>query len=256
MTRAAMRGSRPQVVADGAQDRQLGFDADLGELTERSDDVVEAAVVVHRDRDADFGCGHDVDRRAIPFEDLEHAPQEAVRHQHARGRDLDHGHVPLARDRRERTIGRRRLGGNRRAGGLSRGGCSGCEPGCPSPPPEESCSDAAPLRRSRRAPTPRRTRGAGRRAGFATTRGSAVSMPSTSVQIWISRASSAGADDGGRVVGPAASERRRHALRRSRRRIRQATGTRPSATRGTISRADRLARFGRPAARRRCARRR
>ena len=43
-------------------------------------------------------------------------------------------------------------------------------------------------------------------------RGSAVSMPSTSVQIWISAGAQTRADDRRRVVGAAAAERGRHAL--------------------------------------------
>ena len=73
---------------------------------------------------------------------------------------------------------------------------------------------------------------AARRAARATTRGSAVSMPSTSVQIWISSASSPAPNERGGVVRPAAAERRRDARRRWRRRSRRSPRTRPFAASG------------------------
>ena len=146
------------------------------------DDVVEPARVVHRHRHAHLRRRHDVDRGLEALEHLEQAPQEAVRHQHPRRGDVDDRHVALAGERRQLPVGpavrrdqrtrilgpprvenaHRNVLGNRRA---------------------ESCWGGAPWRRNTPARRLRRTRAAARRAATRTTRGSAVSMPSTSVQI-------------------------------------------------------------------------
>ena len=71
---------------------------------------------------------------------------------------------------------------------------------------------AAPWRRSTPARTLRRTTGAARPAASATIRGSAVSMPSTSVQIWISSAPRQAPTIAAGVVRAAAAERGGHAV--------------------------------------------
>ena len=40
----------------------------------------------------------------VPLEHLEQPPQEAVRHQHARRGDVDHGDAALAGERRDRRV--------------------------------------------------------------------------------------------------------------------------------------------------------
>ena len=149
------------------------------------------------------------------LEHLEEPAQEAVRHQHARRRDVDDRDALLRRDRGERPIGRRAaravISVPRR---LRRDASSGCGRECSARRRAESWPGAAPWRRSTPAPTPRRTTGAARPADVSTMRGSAVSMPSTSVQIWISLRAEAGADDRGGVVRAAAAERRRDAVAR------------------------------------------
>ena len=131
----------------------------------RLDDLRQAPRVVDRHRHADLGRRHDVDRRAVLLEHLEDAPQEPVRHQHARRRDVDDGDALLRRDGRQRAGRRRAIARDQRADRISR------PPGVEDPdgnvaarPPAESSPGAAPSRRNTRAPTPRRTTGAARPA--------------------------------------------------------------------------------------------
>ena len=85
-------------------------------MAEIIDDIVETARIVDRYRHGDLGGRHHVNRRLESFEDFEQAPKEAVRHQHARGGDVDDRHVPLARDGRERPVRPAPVRGNDRAG--------------------------------------------------------------------------------------------------------------------------------------------
>ena len=60
--------------------------------TQRGNDLRQLAVVVDRDRHADFGSRHDVDSRADSVSKTSKQPtQEPVRHQHTCGGDLDDG---------------------------------------------------------------------------------------------------------------------------------------------------------------------
>ena len=83
--------------------------------------------------------------------------------------------------------------------GMSRATAGWIVAGCSTLAPKYASSDASANDRC------------GTTRGLVTTRGSAVSMPSTSVQIWISAASQAAADDGAGEVRAAAAERGRHA---------------------------------------------
>ena len=89
-----------QPLADRAYDRHAVLAAHVGEAGQLRDDRVERAAVVDGDGDAHLRGRDHVDRRAEALEDLEHAAQEAVGHQHPRGGDVDAGDAPLARDRR------------------------------------------------------------------------------------------------------------------------------------------------------------
>ena len=236
--RMARRGSVAQAVADGAQNRHVALDDDVGELLERGHDLRQLAVVVHRHRHADLGRRHDVDRGAVGLEDLEEAAQEPVRHQHAGGRDLDDRDAALARQRRHAAAagadaavmrvpspsGRRLL---RMRTGMS------------APPPGGSCSGAGPWRRSRPARRLRRTTAAPRPPDDRRR-----ADPRSACRRRRSRSESRDAPGAGsrrmrpqrrRVVRAAAAERRRRAgavlpTKPPR------TGTRPAARWGTISR--------------------
>ena len=94
-------------------------DLHFGELAQPLRQSRQPAIVVYRDRDAHFGRGDDVHGRAVALEHFEQPAQEAVRHQHSRGRDVDDGDVALAGERGDRPVGlQRRLGGDQRAGRL------------------------------------------------------------------------------------------------------------------------------------------
>ena len=67
------------------------------------------ARVVDGQRDADLGGRHHVDRRFVAVEDFEDAAQEAVRHQHARGVDVDERDLALAGDRLDHVAAVHRL---------------------------------------------------------------------------------------------------------------------------------------------------
>ena len=173
-----------QPVADRADDRHVVFARDFGDVLQRLDDLRQPARVVDRHRDADFRRRDDVDRRPMrsntskmrrrkpcaismrvdvmsttvtPFFDATAVSGRPRRR-------------AVARDERAvASCGRREL--RIRTGNVLRR------------PPAESSPGAAPSRRSTPAPTLRRTTGAARPARRCTMRGSAVSMPSTSVQI-------------------------------------------------------------------------
>ena len=66
--------------------------------------------VVNGQRDADLGGGDHIHRRLVAVEDLEDAPQEAVRHQHARRVDVDDRDLALAGDRLDDVGAGNRLG--------------------------------------------------------------------------------------------------------------------------------------------------
>ncbi len=91
-------------------------------------------------------------------------PQEAVRHQHARRRDVDDRDAALARQRGQRGPSAAAFGRDHRARRPQAAANSGCEPECSWRPPEGWCSDEAPWRRNTPARTLRRTTAAGRAA--------------------------------------------------------------------------------------------
>ena len=93
-----------------------GSHATSAKRPEVVDDRVEPARVVHRHRHAHLGGRHHVDRRLEALEHLEQPPQEAVRHQHARRRDVDDRDVALAGERRELAVAGARLRRDERAG--------------------------------------------------------------------------------------------------------------------------------------------
>ena len=92
-----------QILADDADDRHVGLDADLGEHPQVADDVVEPPRVVDGHRHAHLGGRDHVDRRPEALEHLEQPAQEAVGHQHARRGDVDDGDAALAGERRQRA---------------------------------------------------------------------------------------------------------------------------------------------------------
>src|SRR5262249_26048680 len=104
-----------QALADCAQDGHAILTRNVGDAAQRLHGVRHAPRVVDRDRNADLGCRHDVDGDAMLLEHFEDTPQKSVRHQHARRRDVDHGHAGLRRDRRERTRRRRPIARDERA---------------------------------------------------------------------------------------------------------------------------------------------
>ena len=72
--------------------------------------------VVDGERDADFGGRHHVHGRFVAVEDFEDAVQETVRHQHARGVNVDQRDLALAGDRFDHVVAVHRFGGDARAG--------------------------------------------------------------------------------------------------------------------------------------------
>ena len=103
-TRAAIAGSVRQPIADGAEQRHVGLDRDLGELRQRLDDGLEVAAIVHGHRHADFRRRDHVHGGPEALEHLEHAPQEPVRHQHAGRGDVDDRHLALGGQRRSSGV--------------------------------------------------------------------------------------------------------------------------------------------------------
>ena len=109
------------------------------------------------------------------------------------------------------------LAADQRARRCGPAACCGCTAGCRAPAPAPSSADAAPWRRSRPARRPRRSDIDGRQTASGTSRGSAESTPSTSVQI----------------VSASASNRRRRSPRSSRCRCGRAWWRGPRASRAT-----------------------
>ena len=155
-----------------------------------STSCLQPARIVDGHRDAHLRRADDVDRVSGTARTLRRPPQEAVRHQHARRGDVDDRDVALARERGERLVDRRARR-DERAAAVEPAAVQNLDRDVLGDGRAGSCSGAGPWRRSTPAPRPPRTTAAARRASTATTRGSAVIMPSTSVQIWISLASSA-----------------------------------------------------------------
>src|SRR5580692_1700348 len=83
--------SIPNIVADEADDRLIFFNFDVSELAQLGLNLFEAFQVVNREGDADFRGRDHIDRGFEAVEDLEDAMQEAVRHQHAGGVNIDDG---------------------------------------------------------------------------------------------------------------------------------------------------------------------
>ena len=124
--------------------------------------------VVDGERDADLARSRPCRRRLVAVEDFEDAAQEAVRHQHARGVDVDQRDLALAGDRLDDVVAVHGFGGDARARPPRAGASSGSAPGCSSRWPAPRSPDAAPWRRNMPARRPRRTRWSsrdGRRGG-------------------------------------------------------------------------------------------
>ena len=200
-----------QVLAHRANDRHLPLAPTSAKPLQVLDDRVEPPRVVHRHRHADLRRGHHVDRRLEPLEHLEEPPQEAVRHQHARRRDVDDRDVPLAGDRGQARRRSAAIGGDAASRDCRAAASSGSAPGCSSTPPAGWCSGAAPWRRSTPAPRLRQTTAAARRAAPARPRIGRQHAVDVGPDLNLVDVE-AGAEDGGRIVRPAAAERRGDAV--------------------------------------------
>src|SRR5262249_34673080 len=87
------------ILAHQANDRLVLLDLDFGELAHLGADHLQVLRVVDGQRNADLGGGDHVDGRFEAVEDFEDAAQESVRHQHARGVDVDQRDFAFAGDR-------------------------------------------------------------------------------------------------------------------------------------------------------------
>src|SRR5208283_174883 len=108
----------PDVFADQADDDLIAFDFGFGELAQLGEHFVEVRRIVDGERDADLGGGHHIDGRFEAVEDFEDAAQKAVRHQHARGMNVDDGDLALTGDRFDGVFAVNALGHDARAGNL------------------------------------------------------------------------------------------------------------------------------------------
>ena len=103
--------------------------------------------------------------------------------------DVDQRDLVDAGDALDRVRRHRRLADQRARASRART-CCGSRSGSASRPPAPSSAGESPWRRSRPAPSPRGTTSESITVASGTRRGSALSTPSTSVQMWISTASS------------------------------------------------------------------
>src|ERR1700729_2465050 len=82
--------SIPNIVAHKTDDGLIFFDFDIGELAQLGLNLSETLDVVYSERNADLrSCDH-IDGGFEAVEDLKDAMQEAVRHEHARGVNIDY----------------------------------------------------------------------------------------------------------------------------------------------------------------------
>ena len=86
------------VFTHNADDSLILVHRNFGELAQFRDDRFHALGLIDGQRDADFGRGHHVHRSLIAVENLEDAPHETMRHEHARGSDVQHHHFAFAGD--------------------------------------------------------------------------------------------------------------------------------------------------------------
>ena len=162
--------------------------SDFGELPQLVADILQTRGVVNRQRDADLGGRHHVHRRFVAVEHLEDPPQKAVRHQHARGLHVDNGDLALAGDRFDDVGAGHGFGHDSRASDLGPPRIQNQHRNVLLDGGQARWPGAAPWRRNRPARRLRRTRSSSRDGRRGRVFGSTVSMPSTSVQIWISSA--------------------------------------------------------------------
>src|SRR5580698_2072357 len=90
--------SIPNIVAHQTDDGLIFFDFDIGELPQLGLNLFEALEVIDGERNADLRSGDHIDGGFEAVEDLKDAMQEAVRHEHARGVNIDHRDLAFAGD--------------------------------------------------------------------------------------------------------------------------------------------------------------
>src|SRR5580700_3867888 len=110
--------SIPDIVAHQTDDGLIFFDFDVGELAQLGLNLFETLEVVDGERNADLRSGDHVDRSFEAVEDLKDAMQEAMRHEHARGVNIDDRDLAFAGDGFDGIGAVDGLGNDARAGDL------------------------------------------------------------------------------------------------------------------------------------------
>src|ERR1035438_4370856 len=92
------------VFAHQADDHLIALGFGFGELAQFGQHFLDARRIVDGERDADLRSRHHIVRRFEAVENFEDAAQKPVRHQHARGMDVDDRDLALAGDRFDRVF--------------------------------------------------------------------------------------------------------------------------------------------------------
>ncbi len=114
--------STANILAHQTDDRLASFILHIGKLLQVGSDGRNCLGGIDSQRDADFRGGDHVHWTAMVVEHFEDALQESVRHEHARGDDVDDGDAPFGGNRLEVVAALRRAGSDARtlAGWITR----------------------------------------------------------------------------------------------------------------------------------------